>query len=95
MSRRLSSFLIVALLVAASPAVAQSIDTSAIDSVMQSILDAMTGTTGRLIMTVVAVAILIAGALNYIDWSRVFQLLIIIVVIGVAPTVVQSIWGTT
>jgi len=83
------------LLVTTNPALAQSIDLSAVNSLFQSILDAMTGLTGRLLMTIVAVGVLIAGALNFMDWGRVLQLVIIIVVIGVVPTVIQSIWGAT
>jgi type IV secretory pathway VirB2 component (pilin) len=77
----------------AHPALAQEIDLSAVDSLLQSILDALTGVTGRTVMTIVAVGVLMAGAFNFMDWGRVFTLLIIVVVIGVIPTVIQSIWG--
>lgn len=93
MPNRIAPVAFMLLFVCASPAMAQAIDTSAVDSFFQSVLDAMTGTTGRLIMTIIAVGVLIAGAFNYIDWSRVLQLLIVIVVIGVIPTIIQSIWG--
>lgn len=87
-------FYVVALLcVAASPAMAQAIDVSAFDSFLTSVLDALTGTTGRLIMTIVAAAVLMAGTFNFIDWSRVFQVLFVIVALGVIPTLIQSIWG--
>ncbi|GGX72586.1 hypothetical protein GCM10007385_46730 [Tateyamaria omphalii] len=76
------------------PAYAQAIDLSAVNSVLQSVLDALTGLTGRLVMTIVAVGVLMAGAFNFLDWTRVFTLLFIIVVIGVIPTFVQAIWGT-
>lgn len=76
------------------PAYAQAIDLSSVNSVLQSVLDALTGLTGRLIMTIVAVGVLMAGAFNFLDWTRVFTLLTIIVVIGVIPTFVQAIWGT-
>jgi|TARA_R100001369_G_scaffold86080_2_gene120276 type IV secretory pathway VirB2 component (pilin) len=77
------------------PALAQEIDLSAVNSLLDSILDALTGVTGRTVMTIVAVFVLIGGAFNFIDWGRVFTLLLIIVVIGVVPTVIQSIWGST
>ncbi|NBB81682.1 MAG: VIRB2 type IV secretion [Verrucomicrobia bacterium] len=83
----------VALVLWAHPALAQEIDLSAVDSLLQSILDALTGVTGRTVMTIVAVGVLMAGAFNFMDWGRVFTLLIIVVVIGVIPTVIQSIWG--
>lgn len=79
---------------AATPALAQSIDTSAVNSFLTSVLDALTGTTGRLLMTIVAIGVLVAGALSYIDWSRVIQVLLIIVAIGGIPTIIQSIWGS-
>ena len=77
----------------AHPALAQDIDLSAVDSLLNSILDALTGVTGRTVMTIVAVFVLLGGAFNFMDWARVFTLLLIIVVIGVIPTVVQSIWA--
>lgn len=85
----------VALALVASQASAQAIDLSAVNSLLESILGALTGVTGRTVMTIVAVGVLMAGAFNFMDWGRVFTLLIIIVIIGVAPTVIQSIWATT
>ncbi|KIT16577.1 TrbC/VirB2 family protein [Jannaschia aquimarina] len=79
--------------VSASPAMAQAIDVSAFDAFLTSVLNALTGTTGRLIMTLVAAAVLMAGTFNFIDWSRVFQVLFVVVAIGVIPTIIQSIWG--
>ncbi|PKQ10886.1 MAG: VIRB2 type IV secretion [Alphaproteobacteria bacterium HGW-Alphaproteobacteria-1] len=84
-----------ALSLAASPAFAQAIDLSAVNSLLQSVLDALTGITGRLLLTIVAALVLLGGAFNFIDWSRVFQVLVIIVLIGVIPTVIQSIWGAS
>ena len=95
MSQRLFAAMTMGLVLYAAPALAQDIDLSAVNSLLESILEAMTGLTGRLVMTIIAVGVLIAGAFNFIDWSRVFVLLIIIVVIGVIPTVIQSIWGTS
>lgn len=77
------------------PSFAQEIDVSAFDTFLTSVLDALTGTTGRLIMTIVALCVLVAGTMNFIDWSRVFQVLIVIVAIGVIPTIIQSIWGAS
>lgn len=93
-SRNLVALASLALVFWAHPALAQEIDLSAVDSLLQSILDALTGVTGRTVMTIVAVGVLMAGAFNFMDWGRVFTLLIIVVVIGVIPTVIQSIWGT-
>lgn len=92
-SRNVIAVASVALVLWAHPALAQEIDLSAVDSLLQSILDALTGVTGRTVMTIVAVGVLMAGAFNFMDWGRVFTLLIIVVLIGVIPTVIQSIWG--
>ena len=81
------------LLVLPGAALAQSIDTSAIDSVLQSILDALTGTTGRITMTIVLFGVIASGLMSILDWSRVFWVAIGIVILGVIPTLVQSIWG--
>jgi type IV secretory pathway VirB2 component (pilin) len=84
---------IAALIVATKIAFAQSIDTSAIDSVLESILDALTGTTGRITMTIVLFAVIISGLMSILDWSRVFWVIVGIVILGIVPTFVQAIWG--
>lgn len=95
MNKNLIALAVVSTLVWSQPALAQEIDLSAVNSLLDSILNALTGVTGRTVMTIVAVFVLIGGAFNFIDWGRVFTLLLIIVVIGVVPTVIQSIWGAT
>jgi type IV secretory pathway VirB2 component (pilin) len=95
MNRKLIAMAAIATVLWSQPALAQEIDLSAVNSLLDSILNALTGVTGRTVMTIVAVFVLIGGAFNFIDWGRVFTLLLIIVVIGVVPTVIQSIWGTT
>ena len=82
--------------VLAAPAYAQAIDTSGLNNFFVSVINALTGLTGRLFMTIVAVGALIAGAVNVLDWGRVIGILVIIVLIGGIPTIVDSIWlGTT
>jgi type IV secretory pathway VirB2 component (pilin) len=84
---------IAALIAVPKIALAQSIDTSAIDSVLESILDALTGTTGRITMTIVLFAVIISGLMSILDWSRVFWVIVGIVILGIVPTFVQAIWG--
>jgi len=93
MKKQYMIFGVLAALLWANPALAQDIDLSAVDSLLTSILDALTGVTGRTVMTIVAVFVLLGGAFNFMDWARVFTLLLIIVIIGVIPTVIQSIWN--
>ncbi len=93
MNRNIVAFVGFATLIWSQPAFAQEIDLSAVNSLLESILNALTGVTGRSVMTIVAVFVLLGGAFNFIDWARVFTLLMIIVIIGVIPTVIQSIWG--
>jgi len=93
MKKQYMIFWVLAALLWANPALAQDIDLSAVDSLLTSILDALTGVTGRTVMTIVAVFVLLGGAFNFMDWARVFTLLLIIVIIGVIPTVIQSIWN--
>lgn len=75
------------------PGFAQEIDTSAIDSVLSSILKALTGTTGRIVMTIVLFCVIASGLMNILDWSRVFWVVVGIVILGVVPTFVEAIWG--
>lgn len=84
---------LILILISTSPVIAQTLDLSAVNSLLASIQGALTGVTGRTVMTIVAIGVLMAGAFNVMDWPRVFTLLIIIVLIGVIPTVVTSIWG--
>ena len=93
MNRNMIAMVGIATLLWAHPALAQEIDLSAVDSLLNSILEALTGATGRTVMTIVAVFVLLGGAFNFMDWARVFTLLLIIVIIGVIPTVIESIWG--
>jgi len=95
MNRNLIALAAVAAVLWSHPALAQEIDLSAVDSLLNSILQALTGVTGRTVMTIIAVFVLIGGAFAFLDWGRVFTLLLIIVIIGVVPTVIQSIWGGT
>ena len=95
MKKQLFVFGVLTALLWAHPALAQDIDLSAVDSLLESILEALTGVTGRTVMTIVAVFVLLGGAFNFMDWARVFTLLLIIVVIGVIPTVIESVWGAT
>lgn len=94
MNKRVMATAVLGTFLMAQPALAQAIDLSAVNTLLESILTALTGVTGRTVMTIVAVFVLIGGAFNFIDWGRVFTLLLIIVLIGVIPTVIQSIWGT-
>ncbi|SFD14541.1 TrbC/VirB2 family protein [Tropicimonas isoalkanivorans] len=88
-----ASWLALALLLFAKMAIAQEIDTSAIDSVLTSVLDALTGTTGRILMTIVLFGVIASGLMSILDWSRVFWVVIGIVILGVVPTFVEAIWG--
>ena len=95
MNKNLIAMVAIGTILWSQPALAQEIDLSAVNSLLDSILNALTGVTGRTVMTIVAVFVLLGGAFNFIDWARVFTLLMIIVIIGVIPTVIQSIWGAT
>lgn len=86
-------FAIAALIVMPKVALAQAIDTSAIDGVLESILNALTGTTGRITMTIVLFAVIVSGLMSIMDWARVFWVVVGIVILGVVPTFVQAIWG--
>ncbi|NRA88473.1 MAG: TrbC/VirB2 family protein [Rhizobiales bacterium] len=76
------------------PSFAQEFNATGLNTFFTSVLNAMTGTTGRLIMTIVFLAVLFAGAFNFMDWAKVFTVMIIIVLAAGVPTFVQSIWGS-
>ena len=80
-------------LMIASPALAQTLDTSPIQNVLQSIVDALTGPLGMVIGTLALIGTFLTFFFGVIDLRQMMWVLVAIVCIGAAPVIVNSIWG--
>ena len=79
-------------LVATDAAYAQSVLGKA-DSFLQKIVDALTGTTGKLVSTIAVVAVGLAAVFGRIEWTKALIVLAGIAIIVGAPQLVSALWG--
>ena len=80
-------------LVASDAAHAQSVLGKA-DSFLQKIVDALTGTTGKLVSTIAVVAVGLAAVFGRIEWTKALIVLAGIAIIVGAPQLVSALWGS-
>ncbi|MEO8531204.1 MAG: TrbC/VirB2 family protein [Deltaproteobacteria bacterium] len=93
--RRIETYvgLAIMLVLLAAPAIAQEIDTSPIQNMLQSIVDALTGPLGMVIGTLALIGTFLSFFFGIIDLRQMMWVLVAIVCIGAAPLIVSSIWG--
>ena len=87
-----ASVLALAAFVATDAAHAQSVLGKA-DSFLQKIIDALTGTTGKLVSTIAVVAVGLAAVFGRIEWTKALIVLAGIAIIVGAPQLVAALWG--
>jgi type IV secretion system protein VirB2 len=87
-----TSALIVVALAASDPAYAQSVLGKA-DTFLQKVVDALTGTTGKLVATIAVVAVGLAAVFGRIEWTKALIVLAGIAIIVGAPQMVNALWG--
>jgi type IV secretion system protein VirB2 len=98
MSRQLQNILLTAsallliALAASEPTYAQSVLGKA-DTFLQKVVDALTGTTGKLIATIAVVAVGLAAVFGRIEWTKALIVLAGIAIIVGAPQMVNALWG--
>ena len=63
------------------------------DSFLQKIVDALTGTTGKLVSTIAVVAVGLAAVFGRIEWTKALIVLAGIAIIVGAPQLVGALWG--
>ncbi|MCI2400890.1 TrbC/VirB2 family protein [Aliiroseovarius subalbicans] len=80
-------------LFAAEPALAQSIDLSPIQSLLQGIVDALTGPLGIVIATLAVIGVFLSWFFNIIDLRQALWVLVGIAGVAAAPTIVAAVWG--
>lgn len=85
--------LVALFLFAAEPAMAQSIDLSPIQSLLQGIVDALTGPLGVVIATLAVIGVFLSWFFNIIDLRQALWVLVGIAGIAAAPTIVAAVFG--
>ncbi|WFE77214.1 TrbC/VirB2 family protein (plasmid) [Roseinatronobacter sp. S2] len=82
------------LMLAANPALAQSIDLNPVTSLLQGIIDTITGPLGIAIATLAVVGIGLSWFFGIIDFRQAMFVVIAIAIVASAATIVSSIWQT-
>lgn len=77
----------------AEPALAQSIDLSPIQNLLQGIVDALTGPLGVVIATLAVLGVFLSWFFNIIDLRQALWVLVGIAGVAAAPTIVAAVFG--
>ena len=83
-----------ALIVRAGPALAQSIDLSPVQTLLQGIVDAITGPLGIVIGTLALIGVFLSWLFGILDFRQALWVVVAIAGIAAAPTIVAAIWTT-
>ena len=83
-----------ALIVLAGPALAQSIDLSPVQTLLQGIVDAITGPLGIVIGTLALIGVFLSWLFGILDGRQALWVVVAIAGIAAAPTIVAAIWTT-
>lgn len=86
--------LVTLFVVLAEPALAQSIDLSPIQSLLQGIVDALTGPLGVVLATLAVLGVFISWFMNIIDLRQALWVLVGIAGVAAAPTIVAAAFGS-
>lgn len=86
--------LVTLFVVLAEPALAQSIDLSPIQSLLQGIVDALTGPLGVVLATLAVLGVFISWFMNIIDLRQALWVLVGIAGVAAAPTIVAAVFGS-
>ncbi|WP_425101395.1 TrbC/VirB2 family protein [Tropicibacter sp. S64] len=85
---------VMALIVLAGPALAQSIDLSPVQTLLQGIVDAITGPLGIVIGTLALIGVFLSWLFGILDFRQALWVVVAIAGIAAAPTIVAAIWTT-
>ena len=83
-----------ALIVLTGPALAQSIDLSPVQTLLQGIVDAITGPLGIVIGTLALIGVFLSWLFGILDFLQALWVVVAIAGIAAAPTIVAAIWTT-
>ena len=90
----LGSLPAIAVVIAGDPAMAQSIDLSPVTSLLQGIIDTITGPLGIAIATLAVVGVGISWLFGIIDFRQAMFVVVAIAIVAGAATITSAIWGT-
>lgn len=90
----LGSLAAIAVVMAGDPAMAQSIDLSPVTSLLQGIIDTITGPLGIAIATLAVVGVGISWLFGIIDFRQAMFVVVAIAIVAGAATITSAIWGT-
>lgn len=93
-TRAITALGAMALIVLAGPALAQSIDLSPVQTLLQGIVDAITGPLGLVIGTLALIGVFLSWLFGILDFRQALWVLVAIAGIAAAPTIVAAIWAT-
>ncbi len=93
-TRALTALGAMALIVLAGPALAQSIDLSPVQTLLQGIVDAITGPLGIVIGTLALIGVFLSWLFGILDFRQALWVVVAIAGIAAAPTIVAAIWTT-
>ncbi len=93
-TRAIAAFGATALIVLAGPAFAQSIDLSPVQTLLQGIVDAITGPLGIVIGTLALIGVFLSWLFGILDFRQALWVVVAIAGIAAAPTIVAAIWTT-
>ena len=93
-TRAIAAFGTMTLIVLAGPALAQSIDLSPVQTLLQGIVDAITGPLGIVIGTLALIGVFLSWLFGILDFRQALWVVVAIAGIAAAPTIVAAIWTT-
>lgn len=85
--------LVAALISVAEPTLAQSIDLSPIQNLLQGIVDALTGPLGVVLATLAVIGVFLSWFMNIIDLRQALWVLVGIAGVAAAPTIVAAVFA--
>jgi type IV secretion system protein VirB2 len=89
-----TAIMTMAFVVLAGPALAQSIDLSPVQTLLQGIVTAITGPLGIVIGTLALIGVFLSWLFGILDFRQALWVLVAIAGIAAAPTIVAAIWTT-
>ena len=81
------------LIIAAGPALAQSIDLSPVQTLLQGIVDAITGPLGIVIGTLALIGVFLSWLFGILDFRQALWVVVAIAGIAAAPTIVSAVFA--
>ncbi|MDY8110935.1 TrbC/VirB2 family protein [Fulvimarina sp. 2208YS6-2-32] len=97
MTSRLNTLLPVLIfaLMASEPALAQALDLSPVQALLQGLIDIITGPLGIAIGTLALIGVFLSWLFGIVDFRQAMWTIVGIAGVAAAPTIVGSIWSTT